>query len=93
MTDKRTIQIVALALALVVVGAVVSATITALADKSLPDLVGDLAKVAIGALGSLLASTRTGDQVAPVNVVNEPSEPVPVAAAVAAPVKKVAKKR
>lgn len=93
MTDKRTIQIVAFALALVVVGAIVSSTITALADKTLPDLVGDLAKVSIGALGSLLASTRSSDQPAPVTVVNEPNDAVPVEAMKAAPVKKAAKKR
>lgn len=93
MTDKRTVQIVALALALVVIGAVVAATITALADKVLPDLVGDLAKVSIGALGSLLASTRTIDQPAPVNVVNEDDNPVPVEATAKPAKKATARKR
>jgi hypothetical protein len=77
-TDRKVILVVAVALAAVVVGAVASATLCAVLDKTLPDLVGDLAKVSLGALGSLLASTRSTDTPAPVTVVNAPSDAVPV---------------
>lgn len=81
MTDRRTVFTVALALALVVVGAVAGSIFLAAINATEPPLIGDLAKVALGALGALLASTRSSDDPPqPVNVVNEANDPVPVAA-------------
>lgn len=80
MTDRFVVRCVALGLVLVVVGAVVASVICALADKTLPDLVGDMAKVSLGALSALLVNTRNSDEPAPVNVVNEVADAIPVEA-------------
>lgn len=90
MTDRRVIYAVTLFLGAVVLAAVIGAIALSFSDRDLPELVDRMAMVALGSLGALLANTRPNDVPTPVNVVNEPRDPVPVEAA---PVKGAAKKR
>lgn len=58
MTDRRTIFVVTLALALVVLVGLVSMVALALAHVETPDAVASVTTTALGALGALLVSTR-----------------------------------
>lgn len=52
---------------------------TAVKDAALLAVVAGPTGTALGALGTMLASTRTVDTPSPVTVVNEPEDAVPVA--------------
>lgn len=75
MTNQRTITLVVAFLGafglLVVAGAIYLAS----TSKQVPDPLWTLAGTAIGALGSLLASTKSNEAVV---IANEPNDPVPV---------------
>lgn len=57
MTDKRVVLIVVASLALSVLGAVAGAIYLESVGRETPALVADVAKVALGAIGALLART------------------------------------
>lgn len=77
-TPKSVIQTVVIVLGLVTLALIAGAFLLIALDHTVPDPVWTLAGVGVGAFGSLLASTRTNDGPAPVNVVNAPNDPVPV---------------
>lgn len=58
MTDRRTVYTVVLALAVTVVAGVLGSLVLAAVHVDTPAIVADLAKIALGALGAVLATTR-----------------------------------
>lgn len=76
MTSKSTVLAVVVLLGLVALVSLGGAIFLVGIDKAVPDGIWTLGAGAAGALGALLA--RTGSEAAPVQVVNPPSDPVPV---------------
>lgn len=66
MTDRHVVRVVTIALALSVIGALVGSIILATMDKAMPGDAADIGKIALGALGALLA--RTSSEEPPANV-------------------------
>ena len=77
MTDGRIPLIVVVTLAVVVVLGEAAMAYLAFTGTAIPDQLDRIATLAIGALAAILATTR-GTDPAPVQVMNEPDEPVPV---------------
>lgn len=78
MTDRRTVYTVVLALAITVVGGVLGSLLLASMDVETPALVSDLAKIALGALGAVLATTRVDPAQLPApdpNAADPPASP------------------
>lgn len=59
MTSKTTVLFVVIGLGLFAIGSLAGAVVLVALDKSVPDQLWTLAGVAVGALGSVLASTRS----------------------------------
>lgn len=59
MTDKTTVRIVVVSLALVVVGGLAACALLAAVHTEPPSIIPDAIKIGLGALGTLLATTRT----------------------------------
>ena len=78
MTDHRTVRLViGLVGAVAVLGACVVGVL-AYQAKDIPEGLLALATTSLGALGSMLVSTRGGGEPVPVQVQNTDAEPVPV---------------
>lgn len=58
MTDRRTVFLVTLALALVVLGGLGGVVFLTAVGRPLPDVLSNITTTALGALGALLVSTR-----------------------------------
>jgi len=59
MTDRRTVFVVTIALAMLCIGGLGSVVALTLFNKAIPDLVSNVVTTALGALAALLASTRS----------------------------------
>lgn len=80
MTDRKTVLAVVILLGFLAIACVAGAVILVAFDKSVPDGLWTIGAGAAGALGAVLASTRTqgGEQPINVSVVNPPRDPVNV---------------
>lgn len=79
MTDRKTVLAVVILLGLLGIVCVGGAIVLAAFDKSIPDGIWTIGAGSAGALGAVLASTRTTpDAPAQVQVMNRPNDPVPV---------------
>jgi hypothetical protein len=85
MTDRRTFQTVILVLGAALILSLLSIAVLAGLDKNAPSILDNLAVGSLTGLAGLLARGPGGDEPQPVNVVNEPNDPVPVDAGYAAP--------
>lgn len=79
MTDRKTVLAVVILLGLLAIACVGGAVTLVAFDKSVPDGLWTIGAGAAGALGAVLASTRTvAEQPMNVNVTNPPKDPVNV---------------
>lgn len=79
MTEIRNISLVIIFLGLTTLTIVGGGVYLAAAEKGIPDALIGLGGTSLGALGAMLSKTSTGPQ--PVQVINQPANPVPVDAA------------
>lgn len=78
-TDRLIVRIVVFTLAIVAVGGFVVLALCALTHTTVPDALDRYSFGALTALMALLSKTSTApDEPQPVEVVNEPADPVPV---------------
>lgn len=78
MTDKSTVNLVVVILGIIAVVLVAGAIFLSFQEKTVPGELWTLAGGAVGAFGTLLARTSTGDDTQPVQVVNSTNQPVPI---------------
>lgn len=79
MQDRKVVLAVVVGLIAATLTATLGLIFLAATGETVPDGLVPIATGALGALAGLLASTRTSDQPQPVQVANEPGDPVPVA--------------
>lgn len=79
--DPRIVRTVVLAIVAVVLVSLAAIIGLTYVHQTVPQIIGHAFDVGFGALATLLASTRSGAEAQPVQVVNAPGDPVPVESA------------
>lgn len=76
MSDAFAVRVVTVTLAVVTLGVLAAVAFLSFTQTAIPDPLTRIGDVSLGALVGILAATRTSAQ--PVEVVNDPDQPVPV---------------